>query len=69
MEVRGEARDRTMGRLREAGGAKIEILASEIFIGGLGSSHHSQPGYTGCLAELKLVTVVAPPSWQTLKLI
>ena len=59
-----------MGRLREAGGAKIEMLASEIFIGGLGSSHHSQPGYTGCLlAELKLVTFVAPPSWQNLKLI
>ena len=44
---------------------QIEMLASEIFIGGLGSSHHSQPGYTGCLlAELKLVTVVAPPSWR-----
>ena len=54
MEVKGEAGDRTMGRLREAGGAKIETLSSEIFIGGLGSSHHSLPGYTGCLAELKL---------------
>ena len=54
MEVKGEAGDRTMGRLREGGGAKIETLTSEIFIGGLGSSHHSLPGYTGCLAELEL---------------
>ena len=54
MEVKGEAGDRTMGRLREGGGAKIEALTSEVFIGGLGSSHHSLPGYTGCLAELKL---------------
>ena len=54
MEVKGEAGDRTTGRLREGGAAKIETLTSEVFIGGLGSSHHSLPGYTGCLAELKL---------------
>ena len=45
--------ERSTGRLL-GGGARIETLTSEVFIGGLGSSHHALPGYTGCLAELKI---------------